>query len=229
MNRDSASAAAPNEAGEAIGKFSKDPSNVGSRFEGYTSPEASEKKILRNVFEPGDAWFRTGDLMRKDEKAFSISSIGSATRSVGKAKTLPPPRSPRRSAHFPESKHANVYGVAIPGTEGRAGMATLVAEAELDLAAFRAHLMRRLPHYARPLFLRIRTELEVTATFKYTKTALVRQGYDPAATTSAVYFNDPVRGAFIRLDQAMFQRIQAGQLQFRASTADHLGRTPDVA
>ena len=88
------------------------------------------------------------------------------------------------------------------------------------------HLIRRLPEYARPLFLRIRAELEVTSTFKYTKTDLVRQGYDP--TASAVYFNHPEQQAFVRLDQALYDCIHAGQLQFRAPTADPLTRTSDV-
>ena len=219
----------PEQTGEAIGEVLEDASNFGGRFEGYTNQDASEKKILRNVFEPGDAWFRTGDLMRKDHKGFFyfVDRIGDTFR--WKGENVSTSEVADVICEFPGIEQANVYGVAIPGTDGRAGMASLVADPELDLTAFRAHLVRRLPEYARPLFLRIRAELEVTSTFKYTKTALVRQGYDPAATTSAVYFNDPVRGAFVRLDQAMFQRIQAGQLQFRASTADHLGRTPDVA
>ena len=93
-------------------------------------------------------------------------------------------------------------------------MVTLVTDAELDLAAFRTHLINRLPDYARPVFLRIRTQMEVTATFKYTKSALVHEGYDPAASSDVVYFNDPERHAFIRLDGALYARIQTGQLRF---------------
>src|SRR5207249_1293351 len=77
---------------------------------------------------------------------------------------------------FPAVREAHVYGVALPGTDGRAGMAALVADAGagLDLAAFRAHLVRCLPDYARPLFLRIRSAMDVTATFKHTKSESVR-------------------------------------------------------
>ena len=63
---------APNQAGEALGKVMDDPANVGSRFEGYTSQAASDKKILRDVFKLGDAWVRTGDLMRKDEQGLFL-------------------------------------------------------------------------------------------------------------------------------------------------------------
>ena len=76
---------APHEVGEAIGRLLLDSSNVGSRFEGYTSEVASEKKILRNVFEPGDAWYRTGDLMQKDEQGYFyfVDRIGDTFRWKG--------------------------------------------------------------------------------------------------------------------------------------------------
>jgi fatty-acyl-CoA synthase len=114
-------------------------------------------------------------------------------------------------------KEASVYGVAIPGTDGRAGMATIVADdRRLDLTAFRTHLASRLPEYARPVFLRVRDELAVTATFKHAKSALVREGYDPVAIGDALYFNDRERQAFVRLDKALYERIQKGQLQWEA-------------
>jgi fatty-acyl-CoA synthase len=205
---------APNEVGEAIGQLLNDRSNIGSRFEGYTSKDASEKKILRNVFKPGDAWFRTGDLMRKDQKGFFyfVDRIGDTFR--WKGENVATFEVAEAICEFPGIKQANVYGVEIPGADGRAGMATLVAD-DLDLTAFRAHLIGRLPEYARPLFLRIRSELEVTSTFKYTKTDLVRQGYDPCATADLIYFSDPERDAFVRVDKALYERIQAGQMHQR--------------
>jgi fatty-acyl-CoA synthase len=201
-----------NETGEAIGKIFADPSNLGSRFEGYTSEKASEQKILRNVFEPGDAWFRTGDLMRKDEKGYFcfVDRIGDTFR--WKGENVATAEVAEAICAFPRVKEANVYGVTIPGTDGRAGMAALVADEDLDLAAFRTHLIDRLPDYARPIFLRLRRELPVTATFKHAKTDLARDGYDPAATTDLIYFSDPEREAFVRLDKALYDRIQTGQV-----------------
>jgi fatty-acyl-CoA synthase len=206
---------APGVVGEAIGEILKDGSNFGGRFEGYTSAEASRNKILHNVLKPGDAWFRTGDLMRKDEKGFFyfVDRIGDTFRWKGEnVATL---EVSEAICEFPGVKQANVYGVSIPGTDGRAGMATLVTGSELDLTAFRAHLVRRLPEYARPLFLRIGTEMEVTSTFKYTKSDLVRQGYDPRATTDAIYFHDPEQEGFIRIDESLYNRIHAGQMDGR--------------
>lgn len=204
---------APNEVGEAIGKVLDDPSNVGSRFEGYTSKEASEKRILRSVFELGDAWVRTGDLMRKDEKGFFhfVDRIGDTFR--WKGENVSTSEVGEAICAFPGVKEANVYGVTIPGADGRAGMATLVTDNGLDLAAFRDHLIERLPHYARPLFLRIRHEVEVTGTFKYTKTDLVREGYNPVITADALYFNHPDHEAFVRLDKTLYDRVQAGQIR----------------
>ncbi len=205
---------APNEAGEAIGKVAEDPSNIGSRFEGYTNPDASERKILRNVFELGDAWIRTGDLMRKDEQGYFyfVDRVGDTFR--WKGENVATCEVAEAICAFPGVKHANVYGVTVPAAEGRAGMATLVTEDELDLAELRQHLINRLPPYARPLFLRIRKDMDLTGTFKYSKTDLVRQGFDPASSDDAVYFNDLELGSFTRLNQQLYERIQMGAIRF---------------
>jgi len=88
-----------------------------------------------------------------------------------------------------------------------------VADGALDLAAFRTHLIDRLPSYARPVFLRVRDQLEITATFKHTKQASIRDGYDPDAIEDALYFNDRERESFVRLDKCLYDRIQRGQVQ----------------
>jgi len=204
---------APNEIGEAIGKIATDPSNLGARFEGYTSKEASEQKILRNVFEPGDAWFRTGDLMRKDAQGYFyfVDRIGDTFR--WKGENVSTSEVAAAICAFPSVKDATVYGVTIPGAEGRAGMAALVTSDELDLAAFRSHLIGLLPGYARPLFFRLRRELALTSTFKYTKNDLARDGFDPAASDDVIYFNHPEWAALVRLDEGLYDRIQSGQLR----------------
>ncbi len=203
---------ATNEAGEAIGKIVDDPTSVGSRFEGYTDNHATNKKILRNVFAEGDAWVRTGDLMRKDEKGFFyfVDRVGDTFR--WKGENVSTSEVSEAICNFPGIKHANVYGVAIPGAEGRIGMAALVVDGRLDLIAFRNHLASQLPSYARPAFLRIRQDVELTGTFKYSKTDLVRQGYDPTATSDAIYFDNPESKSFVPLDRFLFDRIQARQI-----------------
>jgi fatty-acyl-CoA synthase len=204
---------ASNEVGEAIGPVSTDRSNIGGRFDGYTSREASEKKILRNVFQSRDSWYRTGDLMRKDEKGYFyfVDRIGDTFR--WKGENVSTSEVSEAICAFPGIREANVYGVAVPGADGNAGMAAIVTEDALDLAALRTHLIDRLPQYACPLFLRIRNEMDVTATFKYTKTDFVRQGFDPEATTDTIYVYVPEHDGFVRLDKVFYDRISAGQIR----------------
>jgi fatty-acyl-CoA synthase len=201
---------APNQHGEALSKAIGDPANIGSRFEGYTSEEASEKKILRNVFEPGDAWVRSGDLMRRDEKGyfFFIDRVGDTFRRKGE--NVAASEVAEAICAFPGIQHANVYGVPVPGTDGRVGMAAVVARDELDLTGFRKHISEALPAYARPVFLRIRKQVDVTGTFKYSKTELIRQAYDPEACDDSLYFDNLEAGRFVLLDAELFRRIHAG-------------------
>jgi fatty-acyl-CoA synthase len=205
---------APNQVGEALGRIVEDRSNVGSRFDGYTSREASEQKILRNVFQPGDAWFQTGDLMRMDEKGFFyfVDRVGDTFRWKGENVST---SEVSNAIHaFPGVTQAIVYGVRVPGVDGRAGMATLVTDDRMDLEAFRTHLIEHLPEYARPLLLRVRSEIATTSTWKYAKSDFVRLGYDPMATADAIFFNDPKCKTFVRLDEPLYQRIQAGEIRF---------------
>jgi fatty-acyl-CoA synthase len=198
-----------NEAGEALGKVRDDAASVGSRFDGYTTEQDSDRRILRDVFERGDAWFRTGDLIRRDEKGFYyfVDRVGDTFRRKGE--NVATSEVAAALCEFAGVRHANVYGVAVPGTEGRVGMAAIVTDGELDLAGLRSHLEGRLPAYARPMFLRISEEAEMTGTFKYSKRELVRQGYDPSCG-DAIYFDMTDVAAFVPLDEELYDRIQSG-------------------
>ena len=90
-------------------------------------------------------------------------------------------------------------------------MAEIVCADALDVAALRAHLIARLPRYALPVLLRIRTEIDLTPTFKQRKNA--PEGYDPATCPDALYVHDPEQRAYMALDPAFYARIQAGQLR----------------
>ncbi|QJW95167.1 long-chain-acyl-CoA synthetase [Frigoriglobus tundricola] len=202
-----------NEPGEALGKVRHDPAGAGGRFEGYTSAAETEKKVLRNVFAPGDAWVRTGDLMRRDEKGFFyfVDRVGDTFR--WKGENVATSEVAQELGAFDGVLHASVYGVAVPGAEGRAGMAALVCEGAIDLAALHGHLAERLPAYARPLFLRLCPQATLTGTFKYAKTDLVRQGFDPAQCADPLYFYHPERRAYTALDAPMYDGICAGSIR----------------
>jgi fatty-acyl-CoA synthase len=203
----------PGEVGEAIGKIFKDPSKPSGRFEGYATAQQTESKILRDVFEPGDAWFRSGDLMRRDAAGYYyfLDRIGDTFR--WKGENVSTTEVSEAICALPGVHEANVYGVAIPGRDGRAGMAAIACDPALDLAELRAHLVARLPDYARPVFLRIRTEIEVTGTFKQRKVDLMKEGYDPARTGDAIYVDLPDKRAYVRLDHALYQKIVSGEVR----------------
>jgi fatty-acyl-CoA synthase len=201
------------EAGEVIGKILKDASKPGARFEGYATEVETNKKILRDVFEKGDVWFRTGDLMRKDQYGYFyfVDRIGDTFR--WKGENVSTTEVEEAIGQHDSVLESNVYGVLVPGRDGRAGMAAIVAKPNLNLVALREHLVKRLPEYARPVFLRIRPDIEVTATFKPKKLDLVKQGFDPGTIGDPIYFNDPASRAFVRIDIALYDRIRAGQVR----------------
>jgi fatty-acyl-CoA synthase len=203
----------PNETGEAIGRIAKAQDDPGARFDGYTAAAETDKKILRDVFEPGDAWFRTGDLMRRDDSGFYYFAdrIGDTFR--WKGENIATLEVAAAITSFPGILDANVYGVSIPGADGRAGMAEIVCVGALDIAALREHLLSRLPRYAVPVLLRIRSEIDLTPTFKQRKNTPEHDSYDPAACPDALYVHDPVHRAFVALDHALYERIQTGQFR----------------
>jgi len=202
---------APQEPGEALGQILAE--NGATHFEGYTDEAASASKILRDVFAPGDAWYRTGDLMRQDEQGFFyfVDRVGDTFR--WKGENVSTTEIAEVIAACPGVADATVYGVSVPGTEGRAGMAALVAAKGFELAELRRALAARLPDYARPLFVRIVSALELTGTFKLRKQELALEGYDPARVRDALYIDDPARGAYVPLDAELHARLQAGKLR----------------
>jgi fatty-acyl-CoA synthase len=203
----------PDEPGEVIGRIVRDASKPSARFEGYASKAATEQKILRDVFAKGDTWFRTGDLMRKDRLGYFyfIDRVGDTFR--WKGENVSTTEVELALGRFDGVLEANVYGVAVPGHDGKAGMAAIVVKGDLDLAALREHLARQLPDYARPVFLRICSGIEVTATFKQKKTDLVKDGFDPALTTDPIYFSDPRSTAFVGIDRDLYRQITEGGIR----------------
>ncbi len=203
---------APNETGEAIAKIPGEGVNISGKFEGYVDRQDSEKKILRNVFKAGDAWFRSGDLMRKDKRGFFyfVDRIGDTFR--WKGENVATSEVAEAMTEYPGLIEANVYGVAVPGADGKAGMAAIVVDDEFDLDGLKRHLASRLPTYARPLFIRIRREMDVTETFKHKKSDLMQAGFDPAKTGDEIYFDSGV-DSYVRMNSGLFQDIQAQRVR----------------
>ena len=107
---------------------------------------------------------------------------------------------------------ANVYGVEVPGADGRAGMATLVVDDTFDLDEVRDHVTANLAAYARPLFLRIQSEMDITATFKHRKVDAVAEGFDPKLD-DPLWFFDAAERRYVALDDALHRQILDGQVR----------------
>lgn len=206
---------ASGEPGELLGRIASGGKPELVRFEGYTSPEATRAKILHDVRERGDTWFRSGDLLRRDRDGFYyfVDRIGDSFR--WKGENVSTQEVEEVLARYPGVDLAVVYGVEVPGTEGRAGMAALASTGELDLSSpeFFRHV-EQLPGYARPVFVRVIGQADMTGTFKVRKVELQRQGFAPDAVDSPVYMRDDAAGRYRVLDAETFQRLRSGGIRF---------------
>ena len=200
----------PDEVGEALGGIS---ARAGREFEGYTAKADSNKKMLRDVFAKGDVWFRTGDLMRRDAHGYFyfVDRIGDTFR--WKGENVSTGEVGEVLAAVPGILEANVFGVTVPGVDGRAGMASLVVNGDFQLAALPARLKERLASYARPIFLRLSPRIDVTGTFKQRKVDLVREGFDPAAIADPLFFLGPDSGQYERLTPERYAEIVEGRVK----------------
>jgi fatty-acyl-CoA synthase len=205
-------ACARGEIGEAIGRIGI-ADEGGGRFEGYTDQGETEKKILRNVFAHGDAWFRTGDLMQLDDRGFFhfADRIGDTFRWKGENVATSEVNDAVRD--FTGVVDATTYGVGIAGADGRAGMSAIVVNEGFDVGALADHLAARLPAYACPVFIRISSELDATETFKQKKGQLAREGFDPKVITDPLYVVEPKSGAYVALDGEIHARILDGSIR----------------
>jgi fatty-acyl-CoA synthase len=201
-------ACATDEVGEALGLIDGSAPGPARAFDGYTDASAAARKILYDVFLPGDRWFRTGDLMRKDAAGYFyfVDRMGDTFRWKGENVATTEVAAVLRAA--PGVMDAVVYGVTVPGHEGRAGMAAITTAAPFDFTALRAHLSTQLPPYAQPLFVRCCRSLDATGTFKFTKRTLAQEGY--ADTMEPVWFNDRDAGAFVLCDADVRAAIGSG-------------------
>jgi fatty-acyl-CoA synthase len=200
------------EPGEVLGRVGDD---ARTRFEGYNDEEATKKKLIRNVFEEGDMWFRTGDLMKKDALGYVyfVDRIGDTFR--WKGENVSTNEVAEFVAQAPGISTANVYGVEVPGTDGRAGMAAITTKGDVDYDGLYAWLADRLPKYAIPLFIRVQKEAETTGTFKYRKVELVKEGFDPDQVGGEpIWYFDPDSKKYEPLTADAYATLKSGALKF---------------
>lgn len=197
--------------GEAIGKIEATDSRW--RFDGYSEKAATEKKILRGVFEQGDAWFRSGDLLRQDEDGYFyfVDRLGDTFRWKSENVSTSEVEEVLSSCDFVNMP--NVYGVEVPHAEGRAGMAAISLSTAPDMDALYRHVTQALPTYARPVFLRVLPDAEITGTMKFRKTDLVRQAYAPSPGRQDVWIIDPSAKTYRPITAADIEQIEAGTVR----------------
>lgn len=196
------------EVGEAIGEIGND---IRHDFSGYADKAASQKKILTDVFKKGDRWFRTGDLMKQDSEGYFyfVDRMGDTFRWKGENVSTSEVEQVLMTA--PGVETAIVYGVPVPGQDGKAGMAALVVDGKFDAKTFSDHVESKLPGYAQPVFVRLMKAVETTGTFKFRKADLVADGFDPEKAGAATLYVRGGKSGYQKLTPAAREAILNGE------------------
>ncbi|MBV4451768.1 MULTISPECIES: long-chain-acyl-CoA synthetase [Pseudomonas] len=189
-----------------------------SPFDGYTDPEKNRKVILCDVFAKGDRYFNTGDLVRSMGfgHAQFVDRLGDTYR--WKGENVSTTEVENVLLQHPQIAEVVAYGVEIDNTNGRAGMVAITPSeslAALDMHELLQFAHRQLPHYAVPLFLRIKVKMETTGTFKYQKVRLKEEAFDPDKTgNDPVYAWLPGSDCYVPVTGPLLAQIQGGQLRY---------------
>jgi citronellyl-CoA synthetase len=190
--------------------------NAKAAFDGYTNPEATASKIVSNVLAEGDRWFNTGDLIRQIDVGFAmglkhfqfVDRTGDTFR--WRAENVSTNEVGEVLNQHPQIDMANVYGVEVPGAEGRAGMVAFALEAdtEFDVDALTQLVERELPGYAQPVFIRLQREVATTVTFKLLKGELREQAFHlDKIGGDTIFVRKPRSGGYELLDTAFYQQL----------------------
>ena len=186
-------------------------------FVGYTDKNATETKIFRNIFKDGDAWFNTGDLLRDQgcNHVQFIDRIGDTFR--WKAQNVSTTEVEEVLNVFEQVLMSSVYGVKIPGTDGRAGMASVVIRTKIedfDFNGLVSHFRNNLPPYAIPIFLRFKSNLSITGTFKFKKLELKKEGFEHESIDDPIYVMLPHESEYIPLTKDIYENIKKNKYKF---------------
>jgi len=203
---------APGEPGVFIGKINR--KKAVNQFAGYVDKSATEKKILQDVFKEGDMYFNSGDVLVMDELGYYYFKDRTGDTFRWKGENVATSEVEGVISNILNLNDATVYGVEIPHTDGRAGMAAIVdTENVLDLELFTKGIRASLPTYAQPIFLRVMKSLPLTGTFKLKKVDLQKEGFDVAKITDKLFFFDPKLKQYVELTQAIHDDICSGKIR----------------
>jgi solute carrier family 27 fatty acid transporter 1/4 len=202
----------PNEPGEFVGQIVKN--HPVRDFDGYADQASTRKKILHNVWKQGDMCFRSGDILTMDEFGWLYfkDRSGDTFRWRGENVSTTEVESTVRS--MVNLKDTVVYGVEVPGMEGKAGMVSLHdPQEEIDLGQLAEGIKKKLPTFSWPLFVRLVKHLDITGTFKLRKFNLQKEGFDPSVISDKLFFLHPKTGTYEILNVELFNSIITGAIR----------------
>jgi putative long chain acyl-CoA synthase len=180
-----------------------------SHFDGYLDERENERKIFRDVLEGGDAWFATGDLLKRDEDGdyWFVDRLGDTFR--WKGENVSTEQVAQIVSDLPFVDGCVVYGVSLPGREGRAGMAAILLRhgTAFDGRTMFAAMERDLFPAARPRFVRVVRELAMTSSYKYVKAPLAQAGADPSKVSDPLYVLDEAGRTYAPLDADGYREV----------------------
>lgn len=201
----------PNEPGVFIGKISNTPARA---FLGYVDQKASERKIVRDVFSKGDSAFISGDILTADEFGYLFFKDRTGDTFRWKGENVSTTEVEAIISNLISYRDCVVYGVEIPGLEGRAGMAAIHDEkGTLDINQLLVDLKENLASYAIPRFIRILTKIDLTGTYKLKKKDLLDDGYNPKRIEDKLYYLSDSSG-YQPLTTEIYDQIEQGKIRF---------------
>ncbi|XP_062869788.1 long-chain fatty acid transport protein 4 [Trichomycterus rosablanca] len=200
----------PGEPGQLVGRIiQNDPLR---RFDGYVSETATSKKIAQDVFKKGDCAYLSGDVLVMDENGHMFFRDRTGDTFRWKGENVSTTEVEGTLSRLLDMKDVVVYGVEVPGAEGKAGMAAIAdPDHTTNLEKFSRELDKALPPYARPVFLRFLPEVNKTGTFKFQKTELRCEGFDPNVVSDKLYFLDCTKGCYVQLNAELHRSIVSGK------------------
>ncbi|KAG8042672.1 hypothetical protein G9C98_005307 [Cotesia typhae] len=202
----------PNEPGVFIGKII--PNNPHRAFLGYVDEKASERKVIYDVFKKGDSAFHSGDIVVADEFGYLYFKDRTGDTFRWKGENVSTSEVEAILSNLTNYRDCVVYGVEVTGSEGRAGMVAIHDENEtLDLNEFVKNVKENLPSYARPLFIRILTKIDLTGTFKLKKKDLQEEGYNPRKVNDKLYYLDSKLG-YQLITPEVYDQMSQGKIRF---------------
>ncbi|XP_078502770.1 long-chain fatty acid transport protein 4 [Lissotriton helveticus] len=200
----------PGEPGQLVGRIVQ--SDPLRRFDGYVNGDATSKKVGRDVFKRGDTAYLSGDVLTMDEYGYMYFRDRTGDTFRWKGENVSTTEVEGTLSRILNMADVVVYGVEVPGTEGKAGMAAVAdPHGTCDLERFARELRKSLPVYAHPVFLRLLPEVNKTGTYKFQKTEMRREGYDPVLVKDRLFLLDSHLGKYLPLDEETFRRIQSGK------------------